>query len=533
VKTTTLLALIMICLATQAFGQSGFDTSQGGETGEKVLGSYFSTDIDSVSMTNGNLHVNIPVYSLPGREVPMRLAMDYNSRFFQSRPIAGTDPVQVTWDFMGWRKDTGVGGAFSATVSVTISCPAGTFNVVDIYWIEGNGTKHNFHQTFSSCLSSLNGITADSTDSELTRVLTGDYFSDPQVGGANDPTWGTATIQFKNGNELIFYQHCVYDPSIDDCWTIRKWESRTLNGNGFLVTNSNTESWTQAGTQLLDVVPLTDTVGRTVAYSTQGYTEIFTMQDSNGASKAYSVTSTSVPATAPDGTSMTARMVTAINLPNGRSYQLQYDGNGYLSKLILPSGAYIRYTYSRPPNLNGWQVATRSVSSDGTSASEQTTTYAFSYTYDSNGHMIIASTAVTDPLGGVTVHTFDTTGFSGLETSTQIKNSSGTVLKQVDRTWQQTISPTARRRGGSSVPRPRPWAAIPTLRPSAMTATTTSPARSNPSPEQRSGRSRGHSHRTLSLSLGISGTESLLNKSAHPISHRLPKPHGCMTNSGC
>jgi hypothetical protein len=49
------------------------DTSP--ETGEKPLGSYFKTDIDSVSLTNGNLHLSIPVFSLPGREVPISFSL--------------------------------------------------------------------------------------------------------------------------------------------------------------------------------------------------------------------------------------------------------------------------------------------------------------------------------------------------------------------------------------------------------------------------------------------------------------------------
>ena len=65
------------------------------QTGERPLGSYFATDIDTVSMTNGNLHLSMPLFNLPGREVSFRLAMDYNSKFLEPR----TANNQTVWDF--------------------------------------------------------------------------------------------------------------------------------------------------------------------------------------------------------------------------------------------------------------------------------------------------------------------------------------------------------------------------------------------------------------------------------------------------
>ncbi len=53
--------------------------------GQPVLGSYFSTDVDTVNLTSFNLHINIPLFSLPGRELPLNLSMDYNSQFLEQR----------------------------------------------------------------------------------------------------------------------------------------------------------------------------------------------------------------------------------------------------------------------------------------------------------------------------------------------------------------------------------------------------------------------------------------------------------------
>ncbi len=202
---------------------------------------------------------------------------------------------------------------------------------------------------------------------------------------------------------------------------------------------------TTNGTALNDVVPLTDTVGRSISYSrtTSGTTttETFTLQDSNGSPKVYTITWNNVAARSPDNaTGITIKTVTAIGLPNGRSYQFQYDGNGYLSTVTFPSGAYIRYTYSYPSErASGWLVATRNISADGSAASEKTTSYAYNFpdywNYNCGCWVIvpIASTTGTDPAGGQTIHSFDGTG---RETNTKVQTSSGTVLTQVQRSWQ-------------------------------------------------------------------------------------------------
>src|SRR5712691_2637846 len=96
-KTNIVVALVAIGLSVSSLSaQSSFNTSPDGETGEKPLGSYFSTDIDTVSMTNGNLHVSIPLFNVPGRELPLRLSMDYNSRFVEGRQVPGPGGSTLT-----------------------------------------------------------------------------------------------------------------------------------------------------------------------------------------------------------------------------------------------------------------------------------------------------------------------------------------------------------------------------------------------------------------------------------------------------
>jgi hypothetical protein len=57
--------VVFTWLATPLFAQTQYDTSPGAQTGVQLFGSYFATDIDSVSNFNGNLHLSIPLFSLP------------------------------------------------------------------------------------------------------------------------------------------------------------------------------------------------------------------------------------------------------------------------------------------------------------------------------------------------------------------------------------------------------------------------------------------------------------------------------------
>jgi len=135
-----------------------------------------------------------------------------------------------------------------------------------------------------------------------------------------------------------------------------------------------------------------------------------------------------VPGRSPkDEFGITLRVVQSIVLPNGRSYQAAYNDKGYLDRITLPSEAYIRYTYWRDSwvdcsptyqtgSRDGWNVASRVVSADGTAASEKVTTYSYVYEQhvdpycDCGIHGPIDHTTVTDPAGGKTVHNFDSNG---------------------------------------------------------------------------------------------------------------------------
>ena len=62
-KTTIKLAFLLLSIAILATGQSDANLEQG----IKAFGSYQGSEIDSVGLSNGNLILHIPLFSLPQR----------------------------------------------------------------------------------------------------------------------------------------------------------------------------------------------------------------------------------------------------------------------------------------------------------------------------------------------------------------------------------------------------------------------------------------------------------------------------------
>ena len=259
-KTIVLAICLVLTAAVSGFSQASYGS---GDTGERVLGSYFSTDVDTVNLSSFNLHINIPLFSLPGRELPLNLSMDYNSKFREER--ATTDgfgnPLSV-WESYAWRKHTGFGRLVSArnqTGSGTTSIDIGgthyssyiNWNLV-FTWVDSNGTKNTFSNPVTQyCTSSspspcdnpnptdatiYDGRTINSTGSEFMKLETSNYFSN----GSNP-----AVIYLKNGNQMRF------GPMSAD-----KTELRTTNGEQLrAIPEPGHERRTEASSSV-DVEPL-------------------------------------------------------------------------------------------------------------------------------------------------------------------------------------------------------------------------------------------------------------------------------------
>ena len=426
------------------------------ETGEKALGTYFATDIDSVNLSNGNLHLHIPLFSLSGREIPASLALDYDSNAYEPR-VWGYD---YTFEFMQWKKSSSLQmGRLNLPTREPNYIPAnngGPYTIlytVTITWGPSNGSRYTFRgQKNQSCTSIVNyvcqnpsptnatfydNMTMETEDSEFVQLTTGTYFSNGST---------AAYITFKDGSR--FQVQASGTPLVT-----------STNGN-FLTPNTSSQSYTSYSTALGDYVPGTDTVGRTIGYNKTGQNETITLLDANGQSQIYQIvwkTTHAYNQQEPPygGHNMVLDqdiyyVLDYLQLPNGKRYTMTYNSEGMVSKVTLPSGAHIRYEYEHLTCGLRARVVRRFISADGTSGTEKQTTYSYNsanYTTISCpgiGTMNTAtgallSTTVTDPTGGKVQHIFDTATARGVSIVTM--SSTNQVLKRIDKTWSTGNNP--------------------------------------------------------------------------------------------
>src|SRR5438876_6228784 len=138
-------AILILLIARHANAQTNYDTSPGSQTGVQVFGSYFATDIDTISNYNRNLHLSIPVFSLPGRQLPYGLKLTYNAQKWEQDTVGGYLHGRYTG---GWIKDTMFGSAPSFYVQNFFDGGGDTY-LCYVYWIDGAGTKQKYATTWN------------------------------------------------------------------------------------------------------------------------------------------------------------------------------------------------------------------------------------------------------------------------------------------------------------------------------------------------------------------------------------------------
>lgn len=455
-RTKTLLATLtlLVLLPAAAIAQTTIDTAPPAQTGQQVYGSYFSSDVDTVGLYNGNLMLNIGLFSLPGREIPLGLSLSYNNQKYQtlwwSDGSAGFVVDAYTIYTGGWRIANPFGDDLQVGVNtsdlgwdeVDTCFWTGTFVAV---WIDAVGTKHTYTKDdgFMWACSEEPELPAELFDyGNYTEMLLDSVDGDrSQVFFGMGGTPG-AQIAFADGSFLTFtYTGGNYKSA--------KWISR--NGN-YLEKATN-------GSKL----PTQDTLGRTIGYTagswSGGYlSDVYTIVDSSGTNRSYTITYKTMTVFSAVNTphydttmGSTKNLISSITLPNGKQWLFEYVHNqGFLTKVTLPSGAYIKYAYVNQGTYGmGWStgytpnygasraddyIVERRVSADGTSGGEKVWTYTRSQNYVNSTccfTMMVAS-----PEGSAVEHIFN---YQGEEATTKWRVSpTGSVLKTVTNNWVNT-----------------------------------------------------------------------------------------------
>jgi RHS repeat-associated protein len=344
---TLLVACLLVGAPTRLGAQSAPPTriTPSNDTGTTPFGSY-STDAGNVNLSNGNLSLNIPIVSLPGRNgMDFNLSVQYDSKIWtpSAQFVNGTDII-YQWNSekrtnpmgdLGWRLtvpgvDPGVGdvdqlGNFLGLDGSTLTLADGSK-----HYLSGRGTVMDAQDG--------SGITAtnDANHNLVKAVL-------------KDGSVAFSTLEDTNGNII------------------------TNSTNGSVVTWADTLGrqialtyQTGPGNKLTSIgykdpngVARTVTLGYTLVPLLQDATQfppVGTPFDFPHATNCQGICHTHIFVNQPTAGNRT--LLTSVTLADGTQYSFSYNTYGELIKVIFPTGGYAEYDYAPFPHFETFWSST-------------------------------------------------------------------------------------------------------------------------------------------------------------------------------
>jgi YD repeat-containing protein len=290
--------------------------------------------LGGIDISNGNLHLEIPVgiYSQRGGHV-IQQRFTYDSRIWKIS-VNGASQSWAVDNTSGWQ---GQAGFASASVNFNVqSVPCGTssYNLYNAYtWTDEHQTAHFFPISIptnipSGCNAPPPVLTAYSTDSS------GFFMS----ANASAPT--TPNVYYPDGTIFI-------PPSSSDAFA----HTKDPNGNQVNYEPGSTSQ-------------LVDTLGRQFTYTFSSANPAFSEPNSQGGTSSYQATGETISVSTAFGQSGVSEfsgnitVFRSISLPDGSTYQFQYDSYGELSGITLPTGGSVTFGYTNfvdaYGNVNRW-----------------------------------------------------------------------------------------------------------------------------------------------------------------------------------
>jgi RHS repeat-associated protein len=411
-KRTILVCSLLMGLSRFVCAQ-GLDTLPDAQTGKLPSGSYFSTNIDSISNYNGNVMLDIPLLSLPGREVSQGVRLTYNSLKWQSSDLGGVRHGYYTG---GWQIVDPTGTLSFDDRLMDCYFGVGIWSL-EAVWTDSLGTRHPF--------GGFREGGCDQNDPPGAEL----YASDGS---------GILFISTNTQRTFIFQDGTVvdYSPTLSGLPAVY----RTANGN-FLTSGIGTN-------------PQADTLGRTIGYCTNRfnpclgdapsdgntYFKRYTVAAASGELQQYylnyeshhSVTDPHYGGSGSAATTLDDWLV-SIQLPNNQRYEFEYaHAQGFLTKVTLPTGATIQYVYANCPDYGfcnevnpGHDYLYKRIVNEGNGSPGV-------WRYVRNTSEPARIVTMTNPDSSSIEHTFNPLG---RETRTRWIEVDGTELQRVDTAW--------------------------------------------------------------------------------------------------
>jgi len=437
------ICFIFFCAAILLFssGQSAAQQiNPGTDSGLPPFGSFHGSEFDQVNLLNGNLHIEIPIWSIKqrgGGTLVWKYVFDSPEFVNQWYPEPEmTNPAygihQVGGGLgpnSGWRM---VGPFNSWTVeNIEVSAVCASTNQTYEYtqsWvlIDSQGTRHPLDlrtEPDGTCMGqTLTGPTLDGTGAIVNAQ--------------------SGAITLKNGTQL-------------NVTGLQPNESGTLDTNGNYIINSS------PGTDNLGRNPVTVTNG-------SGYT-LYTFTDSSDTSQTFRVDFGNVTISTDMCTypllpkndpcyeispPSSLQMAQKLTLPNGKVIQFAYNSNGMgeMTQITLPTGASISYTYkdsfaSQPIVGKQWSFSVygrRGVVSRTVTMGSTSSTWNYTLSWLGSG-----TSSVVDPYGNkevrtisnITVPNTSAMTTSPVETEVQYYDPKGNLLRTVNKSYAAEQDP--------------------------------------------------------------------------------------------
>ena len=397
---------------------AGAQDIAGNEEGIKPYGAYHGGNIDTISMANGNLTLNIPLISYPqrGGKLHVGFSLVYHNPVYVlnwNLGPGGRCALQCfTWG-LAYKSGQGSGGTsgtgWYGALAITPDFPA--FN----YWEPGygiavpnsvwepDGAVHQLSAIGSSASRSI-----DTTGYVYSGTMLTDRKGTQYTYAANSSGIPIALTQIRDSNGNYITGNT--DPN--NSFSVLSWTDTLGRTIPNVSTVASTSGCPQPNSSVLPSSAVTWAFPLPTGNTTETYLVCYAQFPVNYTPTA----SCPPPANNCYGISGYAVQIQSIVLPNGKAWTFEFDTAGRLSTVSPPTGGSISYTWQDESYCfknggggNGlpiieYQVTesalTRTVNAnDGTGPH----TWHYGYTYGSQA-------VVTDPYGNDAVHTLTNFG---------------------------------------------------------------------------------------------------------------------------
>jgi YD repeat-containing protein len=431
------LFLAFLSFATNATAQNDVNLDQG----LKPYGSYMGGNIDTVSLTNGNLMLHIPLVSYPQRGGRLSLAfyLRYNNKGFNGFDQIGVD---VQRDQL----------VETRTHTTTFSVPGdnGTAQVVvnTTSATTADGSSHDVSWRKGATSVSVGPIDGSALGQHGIKHFLDTTTSipvDPSCTNAPISFWNPVISEDPNGNQIV-------TNSLG--WTDTM--GRVIPGQAFCpttFTQANSERGIHAGGDTnnheVRMLPGASTTDFSGCPANTSLARIWVLPAfANSSSPSFTSTATMKFCYAPFTPGSSVPMLQNVILPNGTMWTFLYNSSGDLASITFPTGGTISYEWA---SFNFCSGSSRALTSR--TVTDDTGPHIWHYNWTSgtwtnlNAPPPPTTVVVTDPALNDSIHVSTAMpGCNYYETHAEYYQGSGatrTLLKQVDTSYATFLNPAA------------------------------------------------------------------------------------------